>query len=406
MDKLVERFLQYIKYNTVSENDTIKKPSTEGQLLFGKYLKDELEKNGISVQISEYGVVYAHVDSNVPKGSAPTIGFVAHMDTPPDFNADNIHPQFISKYDGGIIIVNKELGLQMTPAEYPFLNDLVGHEIIHTDGTSILGADDKASIAEVVTMLITLVDHPEIKHGDVYAAFTVDEEIGKGIEYFDLSMFPCDFAYTVDIDGNDVHCLDYETICNGRVDVTVTGKPVHPGNAAGVIQNASELAMKFHNMLPKELNPYYSTEYEGFNHLQEFTGKVDYAYLRYRVANFENDGLWNQMRQFETIAKEMNDALGYSAFSVKMNQRSYNMRDYIMKDPRCLEYGQKAMQKVGLKGTHRPIRGGTDGSLLSIKGLPTPNISNGSYNAISYFEMVSVTYMRKCVELLLEIVTV
>jgi len=254
-------------------------------------------------------------------------------------------------------------------------------------------------------MMEILVRNPKIRHGDVYVAFSVDEEIGKGIEYFDLDLFPCDFAYTVDIDGNDIHCLDYETVCGGWVEVFVRGVPVHPGTGTGIIRNASAMAMEFHQMLPSGLDPFSSSGYEGINHLTDFSGKVDYAHMKYRVSNFDEDGLWEQMRNFEREAEKLNEKYGYLAFSVTMSQSSSNMKTYIERDMRSVEYAARAMEAIGLKVRHCPIRGGTDGVLLSQRGIPAPNLNNGSYHALSYREVVSVDYMKKCVELFLKIVT-
>lgn len=401
--KLKARFLSYIHQNTMSQIDTKCIPSTDGQVAFAHRLAAELQAMGISVEVSQAGVVYAMVPANQP--DRPAIGFVAHMDTPPGFRCEEIHPIYIENYDGGTITVNKDLGFSLSPEEYGFLSGLVGHELMLSDGTSILGADDKAGVAEVVTLLELLASHPDLPHGDVYGAFTVDEEIGKGIEYFELDKFPCDFAYTVDTDGNDLRCLDYETICDGRVDVRVTGKPMHPGIGTGVIRNACALAMEFHSMLPAELDPFVAKDRDGFDHLQEFVGQVDAATLRYRVANFEETELWTQMRLFQHIAEVLNEKYGYAAFQVTMRQTAANMKQYIMKDLRCIEYAVRAIEAAGIAVRHAGIRGGTDGALLSKRGLLAPNINTGAYNALSYFELVSVDDMCKCVEILLRIVS-
>lgn len=406
MDKLVDRFLKYITFDTHSDRDSHSIPSTKGQLTFAKELMKELEQLNISVIKDKSGIVYAHIDSNCVDEDIPTIGFIAHMDTPPHLRACDIQPRIIKNYDGKNIIINKDLGLMMDSDKYLFLKDLIGHDVIVSDGTTILGADDKAGIAELMTMLDILVHDPSIKHGNIYVAFTVDEELGKGMEYFDLDLFPCDFAYTVDIDANDIHCLDYETICGGQVDVSVRGKPVHPGSGKGVLINASLLAMEFHNMLPKELDPYISNGYDGFNHLFDMTGQVDYANLKYRIGNFNDDDLWKQMQYFEKIAQQLNQKYNYQAFTVSMKQTAYNMKKYIEKDKRCLDYAIKAMKSLGLEVQHKPIRGGTDGSLLSQRGIPAPNLNNGSYNALSYFELVSIDYMKTCVKLFLKIISI
>lgn len=406
MEKTVERFLKYIEFDTSSDGNSANIPSTNGQLQLGRYLVKELEELGAEAKLSDSGIVYACVRSNSRKNDIPAIGFLAHMDTPPGLKATEIRPKFIHSYDGGRIVFDESLNLFMEPETCTFLKDLTGHELIVSDGTTILGADDKAGVAELVTLLDTLLHNPSIEHGDVYAAFTVDEEIGKGMEYFDTELFPCAFAYTVDIDANDIHCLNYETICSGRVEVSVRGKPVHPGSATGILRNASQMAMEFHGMLPQGLDPFYSSGYEGFNHLCEIEGKVDYALLKYRIGNFDRDGLWEQMRQFERIGSQLNEKYGYDAFSVTMKQVADNLKHYIGQDTRCLEKAKEAMKAVGLKGLHRPVRGGTDGVVLSKKGIPTPNLNNGSYNARGYFEVLSVDYMKKCVELLVEIARV
>lgn len=406
MKKLVERFLKYIRFDTSSDAGSQQIPSTLGQLELGRCLREELERMGAEARMIKSGVVYGHLASNSKRKDIPAIGFIAHMDTPQNLNCRDIKPNFIKKYDGNPVVLNQKLGIALDPKKDTFLKELIGHDLITTDGTTILGADDKAGIAELMTMMDILVQNPQIEHGDVYVAFSVDEEIGRGIEYFDLDLFPCDFAYTVDIDGNDIHCLDYESICGGWVEVAVRGKPVHPGTGTGVLRNASVMAMEFHQALPLRLDPFYSKEYEGINHLADFSGKVDCAHMKYRVSNFEEDGLWEQMKNFERIAEKLNEKYSYPAFSVTMRQSYSNMKKYIERDMRSVEYAARAMKAVGLNVKHRPIRGGTDGALLSQKGILTPNLNNGSYNALSYHEVVSVDYMKKCVELFVKIVTV
>lgn len=404
MEKLVERFLRYIQIDTASDRDSETIPSTPGQLELGRLLLKELKEMGVEAWMIESGVVYGHLPANCEKEGVPAIGFVAHMDTPQNLNCQNIKPRFVNKYEGGTIVLNEEYGLTLDPEKNSFLRDLVGQDLITTDGTTILGADDKAGVAELMTMMDTLARNPQMKHGDVYAAFSVDEEIGKGIEYFDFDRFPCDFAYTVDIDGNDIHCLDYETICDGWVEVFVRGRPTHPGTGTGVLRNACLLAMELHEELPVQLDPFISKDYEPYNHLVDFSGKMDFAHMRYRAANFDEAALWEQMEDFQHIADRLNEKYGYPAFTVKFWQSAGNMRTYIEKDMQSVYLAQKAMQAVGLKACHQPIRGGTDGILMSKRGIPTPNLNNGSYNALSYDEVVSVDYMKKCVELLLKIV--
>jgi tripeptide aminopeptidase len=400
---LKNRFLSYIGKNTMSAIDRESIPSTKGQKDFAEALIEELRDAGIAAEMGEAGVVYAKVPAT--SASRPSIGFVAHIDTPPDFKCEDIHPIRVEKYDGGVIEVNSEKGFYLSPDEYKFLSGLTGHELILSDGTTVLGGDDKAGVAEIVTMLEILAGDPEIEHGDVIGVFSTDEEIGKGMDHLDFEKFDCDFAYTVDTDGNDIRCLDYETVCDGRVDVTVTGKPVHPGIGTGVIRNASILAMEFHSMLPKELDPFVSKGNEGFDHLQEFNGLVDSAEMRYRVANFDEDALWEQMREFQAIADSLNEKYGYPAFDVKMRQTAVNMKKNVLKDTRCIYYAVQAMESSGLPVKHVGIRGRTDGAGLSSRGVPAPNINTGSYNALSYFELVSVDEMCKCTEILLRIVT-
>ena len=405
MDRLVERFLSYIAIDTSSDPASDRIPSTAGQLTLGKKLLEELSRLGVRAQMDKNGIVYGHLPANSRKSGLPAIGFVAHMDTPPGLNSRGIRLRFIKNYDGSPIILHEKNQLILAPEQDPFLPGLIGHDLITTDGTTILGADDKAGIAELVTMLDILVHNPGFAHGPVYTAFSVDEEIGRGMACFDPELFPCDFAYTVDIDGNDISCLDYETFCGGWTEVNVLGRPMHPGTGAGILRNACTMAMELHCSLPLRLDPYYSREYEGIIHLAAFTGRPEHAHMRYRVCSFEENVLWEQMHQIERAAKALNTAYGFPAFSVSMRQSSSNIKTCVMRDPRCLEYAKRAMAAAGLLVKHRPIRGGTDGIPLAERGIPAPNLNNGSYHALSFQEMVSVTQMKQCVEIFLKIVS-
>lgn len=402
MKDVKNRFLDYVKINTKSDETTRKTPSTDGQLELGKILAEELKSIGVQdVTISEFGYVYGVVPSNVDK-KVPKIGFIAHMDTSPDMTAENVKPQVVENYDGGDIVLNKELDLVLSPKTFEGMARYKGHTLITTDGTTLLGADDKAGIAEIVTAVEYIINHPEIKHGDIKIGFTPDEEIGEGADHFDVKHFDADFAYTVD--GGTEGELEYENFNAGAAKVTIHGRNVHPGSAKNKMVNSMLIANEYISMLPADERPETTEKYEGFYHLIDMKGEVEETTLAYIIRDFFDDGYDARMKNMQTIADKLNAKYGEGTVHVELKEQYRNMKSKVEPVMHIVDVAKQAIADTGVTPTIVPIRGGTDGAKLSFMGLPTPNLFTGGENFHGKFEYVSVDTMKKTVQVILNII--
>jgi len=404
--KVKDRFLKYVSFDTQSSHIPEKEgvyPSTAKQLVLLEYLRDELIAMGIDTKMDDYGYVTAKIPANTDK-EIPKIGFIAHVDTSPDISGKDIKPRIIENYDGNDIILNEELGIIMKTAEFSSLRNHIGEELIVTDGTTLLGADDKAGVAEIMTMAEFLVNNPDFLHGDVYIAFTPDEEVGCGTEYFDVKNFGADFAYTVD--GGGVGEVEYENFNAANAAITINGVNIHPGTAKNKMKNAILIAMEFQSMLPANENPMYTEGYEGFSHLNEIEGNVEKVSMNYIIRDHDRDLLEMKKARFEKIASYLNDKYGEGTVIADIKDSYYNMKELILPHFHLIENAYLAMRELEITPVTIPIRGGTDGARLSYEGLPCPNLATGGYNFHGRYEYISVDAMEKCMQVLLRIIEI
>ena len=402
-DLLLERFLRYAKINTRSDENATRTPTTQSQVDFAlNILKPELEELGLSnIQYLESnGYLVATLPANDDRLTRK-IGFISHMDTA-DFNAEGVSPQVIESYDGGIIPLGTS-GYNLDPADFPNLQNYIGQTLITTDGTTLLGADDKSGIAEIMTALAHLKANPEIKHCEIRVGFGPDEEIGIGADKFDVDDFDVDFAYTVD--GGPLGELQYETFSAAGAELIFHGRNVHPGTAKGQMVNALQLAIDFHNQLPAEDRPELTDGYQGFNHIQTMTGTVEEANSSYIIRDFETESFENRKAAFQKIADEMNKTYGQTRVDLVIKDQYYNMRQVIEKNMMPVELAKEVMEDLGIVPVIEPIRGGTDGSKISFMGIPTPNLFAGGENMHGRYEFVSLQTMEKAVDVILGIVS-
>lgn len=400
-DKLIERLVRYAKIDTQSDESKQSTPTTKGQLTLANMLVDELTQIGMSdVTIDENGYVMATLRANSNR-EVKTIGFLAHLDTATEVTGKNVQPQIWPHYDGNDLLLNKEKQIVMKAKDHPELKKYIGHTLITTDGTTLLGADNKAGIAEIMTAMEFLINNPEIKHGDIRVAFTPDEEIGRGPHHFDVEKFAADFAYT--IDGGSLGELQYESFNAAAVKITFLGKNVHPGTAKNKMIHATKMAMEFHNALPKYEAPEYTEGYEGFYHLLSLTGDVESAQSYYIIRDFDKATFEKRKQKVTDIIDSMRTSYGEQAISFEMNDQYYNMRDKIEPVFEIVDVATEAMKKLSIEPVIEPIRGGTDGSQLSYMGLPTPNIFTGGENFHSKYEFISVNSMEKAVQVIVNI---
>ena len=402
-DLLLERFLRYAKINTRSDENATRTPTTQSQVDFAlNILKPELEELGLSnIQYLESnGYLVATLPANDDRLTRK-IGFISHMDTA-DFNAEGVSPQVIESYDGGIIPLGTS-GYNLDPADFPNLQNYIGQTLITTDGTTLLGADDKSGIAEIMTALAHLKANPEIKHCEIRVGFGPDEEIGIGADKFDVDDFDVDFAYTVD--GGPLGELQYETFSAAGAELIFHGRNVHPGTAKGQMVNALQLAIDFHNQLPAEDRPELTDGYQGFTHIQTMTGTVEEANSSYIIRDFETESFENRKAAFQKIADEMNKTYGQTRVDLVIKDQYYNMRQVIEKNMMPVELAKEVMEDLGIVPVIEPIRGGTDGSKISFKGIPTPNLFAGGENMHGRYEYVSLQTMEKAVDVILGIVS-
>ncbi len=398
--EIIDRFTTYVKVDTQSNdaNDTC--PSTPGQLTLANMLVDELKSIGMQdVTIDENGYVMATLPANTDK-EVPTIGFLAHVDTATDFTGKNVNPQIVENYSGDIIQLNDTVVL--SPKDFPSLNEYKGHTLITTDGTTLLGADDKAGITEIMTAMNYLLQHPEIKHGKVRVAFTPDEEIGRGPHKFDVAAFNAKYAYTVD--GGPLGELEYESFNAAAAKITIKGKNIHPGTAKGKMVNSMKIAMELNRRLPAEEAPEFTEGYEGFYHLLSFEGNVEQTKLYYIIRDFDKDMFQKRKALVDKIVQDLKAMHGEDNIILEMKDQYYNMKEKIEPVKEIVDIAYEAMEKLGIKPIVQPIRGGTDGSQLSFMGLPTPNIFTGGENYHGKFEYISVDNMEKATNVIVEIV--
>ncbi|MED3720650.1 peptidase T [Geobacillus stearothermophilus] len=400
--ELIERFIRYAKVNTQSDPESSTCPSTQGQWELARMLVEELKSIGMEdVTVDENGYVMATLPANTDK-NVPVIGFLAHMDTAPEFTGANVNPQLIDSYDGGDIVLNKEQGIILSPNDFPELAHYKGHTLITTDGTTLLGADDKAGIAEIMTAMNYLIQHPEIKHGKVRVAFTPDEEIGRGPHKFDVAKFGAQFAYTVD--GGPLGELEYESFNAAEAKITIKGKNVHPGTAKGKMINSIKIAMEFQQQLPADEAPEHTEGYEGFYHLLSFQGSVEETKLHYIIRDFDREQFEARKAKMNEIAASLAQKYGNDRITLEINDQYYNMREKIEPVRHIVDIAHEAMTNLGIEPKVKPIRGGTDGSQLSYMGLPTPNLFAGGENFHGRYEYISADTMVKSAEVIVEII--
>ncbi|CAF1819430.1 peptidase T [Bacillus subtilis] len=400
-EEIIERFTTYVKVDTQSDESVENCPSTPGQLTLGNMLVDELKSIGMQdAAIDENGYVMATLPSNTEK-DVPTIGFLAHVDTATDFTGKNVNPQIIESYDGKDIVLNEQLQVTLSPDQFPELSGYKGHTLITTDGTTLLGADNKAGIAEIMTAMDYLIKHPEIKHGTIRVAFTPDEEIGRGPHKFDVRRFNASFAYTVD--GGPLGELEYESFNAAAAKITIKGNNVHPGTAKGKMINSAKIAMKLNSLLPADEAPEYTEGYEGFYHLLSIQGDVEETKLHYIIRDFDKENFQNRKETMKRAVEKLQNEYGQDRILLDMNDQYYNMREKIEPVIEIVNIAKQAMENLGIEPKISPIRGGTDGSQLSYMGLPTPNIFTGGENFHGKFEYISVDNMVKAVNVIVEI---
>ena len=388
---IVERFLKYTQFDTQSSEESQTVPSTEKQLLFADYLKRELIDEGLAdVEMDEKGYIYATLKGNVDK-KVPVIGFISHYDTSPDCSGANIHPRIVENYDGNDIELSE--GIVMRTEKFPELLQHVGEDLIVTDGTTLLGADDKAGIAEIVQAMCYLRDHDDIKHGDIRVAFNPDEEIGMGAHHFDVEKFGCEWAYTMD--GGDLGDLEYENFNAASAKVRIKGVSVHPGYAKGKMVNANRLAAEFAALLPENETPETTEGYQGFYHLLGIQSNIERAQLSYIIRDHDRKLFERRKAIMLECGRTINEKYGEGTCEVEVNDQYYNMKEKIDPNMHGIDLVLKAMQDCGVPPKVEPIRGGTDGAQLSFKGLPCPNIFAGGVNFHGPFEFVSVQVMEK-----------
>lgn len=401
MDSVVERFLKYVKYDTKSDEKSNTCPSTEGQMVFAKQIAKELKEIGLAdVAVDENGYIMAVLPSNINK-NVPTIGFIAHMDTSPDMTGRNVNPQIIENYNGKDIVLNKEKNIVLSPADFPELKNYTGKTLITTDGTTLLGADDKAGIAEIITACEYIINHSEIKHGTIKVCFTPDEEIGRGADKFDVNKFACDFAYTVD--GGKIGEIEYENFNAAAAIITIHGRNVHPGTAKGKMKNSILIGVELSSMLPQLETPAHTEGYEGFYHLNNFNGDVEETKMYYIIRDFDKENFKKRKKLIQNIVNILNKKYGNGTVELELKDQYYNMREIIEKNMHIVDTACKAIKLVGIEPKIVPIRGGTDGSRLSYMGLPTPNIFTGGHNYHGKYEFIPTFAMEKAVEVIVKI---
>ena len=401
MDKILNRFLKYVKIDTQSDEESSTNPSTQKQFDLGKELEIELKKIGFdSVELDENCNLWAEIQSNSDK-DLPTIGFIAHMDTATEVSGKDVNPQIIKNYKGEDIVLNKENDIVIKTEDFPSLKNYIGQTIITTDGTTLLGADNKAGIAEIITALEFFIENPDVKHGNIKVAFTPDEEVGRGTETFDVEKFGADFAYTVD--GGEIGGLEYETFNAAKAKLTIKGKNVHPGSAKNTMVSSLRIGFEFNNLLPLNEKPEYTEKYEGFYHLLETNGNVEETTMKYIIRDHD----MNDFKEKKELFKKSVNFMNYKyddRITLEMEDQYNNMSQKIKPVFHIVETAKKAMEDLGIEPKINPVRGGTDGARLSYMGLPTPNIFTGGHNFHGKYEYIPLESMEKAVLVIRKIV--
>ena len=397
---IVERFINYTKIDTQADANSATTPSTQKQFNLAKLVEKELIEMGLKdVSLDDNCYLMATLPANTTK-KVPTIGFIAHFDTAPDMSGEDVNPQIVNNYDGNDIVLNKEKNIVLSPADFPELLNYVGQDLITTDGTTLLGADDKAGIAEIVSAMQYLIDHPEIEHGEIRIGFTPDEEIGRGANHFDVQKFGAEWAYTVD--GSEIGGLEFETFNAAGAKISIQGRNVHPGYAKGKMINALEVASELATMLPTNEKPEYTEGYEGFFHLTGMSGTVDSATVNYIIRDHDRAKFEHRKKQMEQAVAYLNTCYN-NALTLEMTDQYYNMREKIEEVPHVVEIAKRAMEALDITPIIKPIRGGTDGSKLSFMGLPCPNIFTGGVNFHGRYEFIPIPSMEKAMMVIVKI---
>lgn len=401
---VTDRFLRYVKYDTQSDELTNLTPSTPGQFKFAQVLEKELRELGLEeISLDENGYLMATLPANTDKAGVPTIGFIAHLDTSPDMSGHNVKPRIVESYDGGDITLNEEEHIILSPSQFPELLNYLGQNLIVTDGATLLGADDKAGIAEIISAVVYLQKNPEIKHGKIRVAFNPDEEIGQGAHKFDVGRFGADWAYTMD--GGEIGELEYENFNAAVAKVTFKGRNVHPGYAKHKMVNSIRMANQFILMLPRWETPEHTEGYEGFYHLVQIEGDVEKTTLTYIIRDHDRDRFERRKKELEHLVRKTNNEFPDSC-TIEIKDQYYNMREKIEPVMHIIEIAEQAMKDAGVTPKVQPIRGGTDGAQLSFKGLPCPNIFAGGLNFHGRFEFVPIPSMEKARDVIVEIVRI
>lgn len=398
---VTDRFLRYVKYDTQSDELTNLTPSTPGQFAFAQILEKELRELGLEeISLDENGYLMATLPANTDKKGVPTVGFIAHLDTSPDMSGRNVNPRIVKAYEGGDITLNEADNIILSPSQFPELLNYLGQDLIVTDGTTLLGADDKAGIAEIISAVVYLQKHPEIKHGKIRVAFNPDEEIGQGAHKFDVERFGADWAYTMD--GGEIGELEYENFNAVVAKVTFKGRNVHPGYAKHKMVNSIRMANQFILMLPRWETPEHTEGYEGFYHLVQIEGDVEKTTLTYIIRDHDRDRFERRKKELEHLVRKTNNEFP-ECCAIEIKDQYYNMREKIEPVMHIIEIAKQAMKDAGVTPKVQPIRGGTDGAQLSFKGLPCPNIFAGGLNFHGRFEFVPVPSMEKARDVIVEI---
>lgn len=401
--KVEERFLKYISYHTTSSEESTTVPSTSNQKVFGEILVSEMKELGITdARMDENGYIYGYIPASKGRENDPVIGFISHMDTAPSMIGENIKPSIVKGYEGGDIVLNKEKNIVMKPEEFLHLNKYIGQDIIVTDGTTLLGADDKAGIAEILTFAEYIIQHDELSYGKIAIGFTPDEEVGRGADHFIVKEFGAEYAYTVD--GGEIGEIEYENFNAAGAKVKIHGVNIHPGEAKNKMKNSILIGMEFHQMLPVNENPAYTEGYEGFSHLSHFEGDEENAVLDYIIRDHDMVKFEVKKDRFKKISEFLNEKYGEGTIELILKDSYYNMRKQIEPHMHIVEKAKEAMLKAGVEPKIVPIRGGTDGSRLSYMGLPCPNLSTGGHNFHGKYEYIPVQSMEKMVNVLKEII--
>lgn len=402
MKSITDRFLQYVAMDTQSDEQSNSQPSTIGQLDLQLVLLQELSAMDVIVNLDSNGYLTAYIPANI-EGDIPAIGFIAHVDTSPDCPGNNINPQIVENYNGDDIVLNKERGIVLSPQAFPELKNYIGQTLITTDGTTLLGADDKAGVAAIMQAIKYIVEHPDMPHGNIYFAFTPDEEVGRGTKHFDTQRFAAQYAYT--IDGGEVGEIEFENFNAATATLVIHGTNIHPGYAKGKMISSINLAMEIDGMLPKSERPETTEGYEGFYHLTNLVGSVEKATMQYIIRDHDKTKFQQRKDTLTDIAQTINDKYGNNTVEISITDTYYNMKEVVQQHYHIVEKAMQAMEYCGITPKVRAIRGGTDGATLSFKGIPCPNIFAGGHNFHGRYEYLPVQSMAKATEVILQIIT-